>query len=284
MNIFGIAEAEHYCSSFKATTGVSTRSIDSFQANQLGSNRRIIKEGLNLYDKYRDCSLRDIERSLFFAVSLYRRCLDLMIPSASSWAHVMLYYGNWHASRALLGMFGCTIFNRVVVDIQRGTPGKQELRLQKIGSGKGQQPTTYKGSHRRFWDFFYRAVKPLYPMVKNHLAPALSPVGGNCVWQIEKRNELNYDSWIALELVRKFNKSFAEHSFPSSLPGPMASQYVILEQLLELTFSYAHQFNLQTDALEKLGQPGSLTDMIAELVYRKKAPELVGRTKRSMIL
>lgn len=106
MRIFGLSEAKYYCSSFTNSRGHALKSINEFQTTELGHGKRIIAEGSTQYQAYRDCSLRDVERCLFLAVSHYRRSLDLMLASSSHWAQVTLYYGNWFASRALLGMRG----------------------------------------------------------------------------------------------------------------------------------------------------------------------------------
>jgi hypothetical protein len=283
MRLFGIAEANHYCSSFATTVGDAEGSIEHFQQNRMGNRSRIIREGTSIFAEYRDCSLRDVERCLFFAASHYRRCLDLMIPSASPWAHVTIYYGSWYASRALLGMFGCAIFNSVVVDVHTSSPGQQVLRLRRFGNGPGQQPTTYTGSHRRFWDLFYRAVTRLRSIVQPHLAPALSPVGGDPVWLIKQRNDINYDSWASLDLVHRFRGSFSKPLFPRCLPGFLVTQFTILESLLELSYLYASQFNLRTDTLVSIGRPGYLRNKVAELVYNEKSPGLVRKTRKSMV-
>jgi len=237
-----------------------------------------------LFDQYRSCSLREVERHLFFAVSQYRRCLDLMISSASPWAHVTIYYGSWYISRALLGMFGCTIFNRFVIDVQRNLPGNQELRIRRIGNNPGQQPTTYGGGHQRYWDLFYNAASSLRPMVPPKFAAALTPVSGDPIWQIDRRNKINYDSWEALNLSRDFQASFSQDTFPASLPGVIGTQFGIFEKLLELTFSFAKQFGFQTDALNSLGHVGSLSLSIRGLVYNSGAPGLVKKTLKSSFI
>jgi hypothetical protein len=283
MKLFGISEAKYYCSSFGATRGDSQGSIDSFLRNRMGTASKTIKEGTQTFAEYRDCSLRDVERCLFFAASHFRRCLDLMIASASPWAHVTIYYGNWYASRALLGIFGCTIFGSVVIDVEKSTPGQQVLRLRRIGNSQGQQPTTYRGSHRKYWDLFYKAVKPLRPMVQVHLAPALSPVKGDPVWLIQQRNDINYDSCSALDLAYNFQESFSKNRFPACLPGALYTQFAILESLLELSYSYISLFKLRTDALANIGRHKSLRKSVSKLVYSEKCNGLVRKTKKSLV-
>jgi hypothetical protein len=283
MKLFGIAEAKHYCSSFTPVAGDAERSLESFRGNYLPIPR-LLKEGTAIFDQYRSCSLRDVERHLFLAVSNYRRCLDLMISSASPWAYVTIYYGSWFVSRALLGMFGCAIFKNCVIDVKRNAPGNQELSLRRIGNQSGQQPTTYNGGHQRYWDLFYRAVATLRPMVQPKFAAILTPVGGDPIWQIDRRNLINYDSWEGLSLSRNFQISFTQATFPGSLPGILGTQFGILEALLELTFSFAKQFGFQTDALNILGQTSSLTGSIRSLIYNDNPPDLVKKTIKSALV
>lgn len=152
--IFSETEAEHFCSSFTSSFGVSENSIEYFQQYILGDQRIIIREGTPQFNQFRDCILRETERLLFLAVSHYRRSLDLMIASSSPWAHVTLYYGAWYTAKALLSMFGCSIYYKVVIDVEKGEPGNQELLLRQIGNKSGQISTTYTTSHQKFWDFF----------------------------------------------------------------------------------------------------------------------------------
>lgn len=284
MRIFGIREADYYCSSFVRSSGDAEGSIEDFRKSRLGTPGRMITEGTSLFDQYRDCSLRDVERWLFFSASQYRRSLDLMIPSSSPWAHVSLYYGSWYASRALLGMFGCTVFSpKCIVHVSKGSPGKQELRLEGIGKRPGQQYTTYRGSHQVFWDMFYTAAKSLVPMVDPRFAAVLSPVAGDVTWQIQHRNDVNYDSFIGLRLAEDFDRSFSKQAFPGCLPGVLSTQFRILEALLELAYSYARQFGLSTDALVGLGPPAHLRDKVRLLIYADRPPGLVRKTKKTVV-
>jgi hypothetical protein len=274
MRLFGISEARHYCISFTAMPGDPEKSLEGFKDTYL-KGHRTLTEGTPLFDQYRACSLRDVERHLFFALSHYRRCLDLMISSASPWAHVTIYYGSWFVSRALLGMFGCAIFKKFVVDVNRNFPGNQELRLRNIGNKAGQQQSTYAGGHQRYWDLFYRAVATLRPMVRPKFAAVLTPVGNDPVWQIDRRNQINYDSWEGITLARNFKGSFSHATFPISLPGNLATQYGILEALLELTLYFASQFGFQTDALNGLGHQNSLATSVNSLIYNDAPPGLI---------
>ena len=287
MRILGEDEARYYCSQFGQSIGQSTGlaegSIENFRESIFGKRSCTVDEGTTSFQQYRDCSLRDVERSFFFAVSHYRRSLDLMIPSSSPWAHVTLYYGSWFASRALLGIFGCTIFSsNFVIDVDTGSPGNQKLRYRRIGKGEGRENTTYNGSHERYWDLYYRAVNSLKPMVDPHYSPALSPISSDPVWQIVNRNKINYDSFVGFDLAKDFDQSFSKSSFPSCLPGTLGTQFRVLEILIELVYSYFCRFCLSTDALHQLRSPVSLRDKVCHLIYDEKPPGLVRKTKKSI--
>ena len=260
------------------------RSAD-FRRNHLSVGHNIV-EGTSLFQEYKDCSLREIERSLFFAASHYRRSLDLMISSSSPWAHTTLYYGSWYASHALLGMFGCTVFDgKFIIDVNRSLPGRQELQLRRVGNGSrvGQEITTYSGSHRVFWDLYYNSVQNLIPVVDTTFAAILSPIMGDPVWQIENRNDVNYDTSTGLDLAGNFDLSFSQTNFPNCLSGRLATQYQILETLLELVFSLATDYGLHTDALDSLNQPEPLRDKVSHLIFSQKPPALVRKSKKSLI-
>lgn len=272
MRTFGISEATYYCSKFSKTTGDSEKSIKDFKVSKLGSPPSIltIREGTPLYQEYLDCSLRDVQRSLFFAISHHRKSYDLLFTSSSSWAYVTLYYGSWYASRALLGLFGCSIFKKYIVDVHQGTLGSQELQLRKIGSGIDQEPTSYGGSHEIYWDLFYNSVHDIIPMVPSRLAFALSPVSSDPAWLIRNRNEINYDTYYGITFATDFDKHFSPKKFPMSLPGNLNIQFKIFESLLEIVFDFAITFGLKTDALDGIGKPMEFRKKIQKWIYANK--------------
>ena len=153
MRVFSILGAGHYCGNFQHISSVPQESLEDFNKRRLNSTRFIV-EGTALFDEYRACALRDIERCLFLSSSHYRRALDLMIPSSSHWAHVTLYYGSWFAAHAILGMFGCQVLHNHVVEVEQSTPGSQRLNRIRIGTGQNQFSLKEKGSHRQFWEVF----------------------------------------------------------------------------------------------------------------------------------
>jgi hypothetical protein len=180
-------------------------------------------------------------------------------------------------------MFGGTVFTKKVVGVTRMGPGRQELKVTKIGGGAGQENTTGNGSHQTFWDIFYRSVNPLRPLLRPSWAAALAPVSGDPFWQARRRNEINYDPFRSLSLASDFQKTFRKDTFPACLTGAMATQYGLLDALVELVFSYADQFQLHTDSLGVLHPAVARRDLVQRLVYGERAPGLVRKTKKTAV-
>ncbi len=278
MTLFGITEAQHYCQTFTGLGGLAVGSLDDYIAAELGTSKTL-KEGTSTFNDYRDCSLRDAERCLFMAASQYRRATDLMTPAACWWAHVTLYYGTFFAASALLAMFGGRVLPRKgIVEVKSSIPGTQELVVNRSAT------STYTTSHQRFWDFFYGATKALIPWVDTPLRLGITPVSSSDIWQAKNRRDINYDSYKALELSAQFQTDFDSGTFPGSLPGVLNTQFVIFEALLELTFGYAREFALGTDALGSLTPAGTRRAKLARLVFRDRASGLARKLKRAKIL
>jgi hypothetical protein len=278
MQLFGTGEAAHFCSHYTtipATVGVS---FESYEAANLRANQRLI-EGTQEFDSFRCVLLCNAERYLFLAASHYRRSLDLMLPSSSAWAQVTLYYGTWYTAHAILALFGGAVLKKLVVDVERSSPRRQALRVNRISS-------QYRGSHRQFWDLFYRAVAPLRPRVPANLAIGLIPVSNDPVWQISRRNEVNYDPLEALKLADAFNRTYSHATFPSSLPGALATQYRVFESLIEIAFDFAQQFSVRTDGLAVLGTPSGSPELTAQVrsrVYNERVRGLVSKTQKKAV-
>lgn len=280
MNIFGIIEAEHFCKSYSNRVGDSSGSLSKFFDNNI-RNFKTIKENSKPFEDYRSCLLRDVERNLFLSISNYRRNLDLMLPSASAWSYTTIYYGTWFAAHSLLGMFGCAIFKDYVIDVKKMSPGKQELQIKRIGTRTGEEHTTFQSqsTHRIFWDLFYNSIKPIKPYLDPSLRFAISPISSKPTWQIDNRNSINYDSHEAILLSLDFQNNFNKSNFPSSLPGILNTQYSIFEALLQITFSYAKQFSINTDALSGFLPTGKIQDKIRRHIYIPKKHILLKQTK-----
>ena len=282
MRTFSIRGANHYCGSFQAKLGSAQQSPEEFRETRLHGSR-LIREGTDLFDEYRTCALRDVERSLFLAASHYRRALDLMIPSSSHWAQVTLYYGAFFAARALLGMFGCGVLHNYVIHVSRSRPGDQELTIERIGSGQGRYYVTANGSHKQFWEIFYRTVSPVRRLVDTQYVAALTPVSSSDTWLIEQRNDVNYKATASLNMTQAFERTFTEDKFPDSLPGILQTQYKVSEGILASSCAFARRFGLATDALAFLGSSSSFVDVVEDHIYDSDLPSLADKTNRKHV-
>lgn len=273
MNLFGIPEAQYYCAAFASAPGPAAGSLRDYVATQLrGVNS--LAEGSPGFNAYRDCALRDAERSLFLAVSHYRRSTDLMLASASPWAHVTLYYCSYFAANSLLGLFGGWINNRTVIDVATNARGNQQLRITRSVK------TVNNGPHRIFWELFYNAVMPLFPWVPSGLLLAIQPVAGNVTWQIDNRNALNYDTYAAYQLSGQFQVGFRRSRFRTTLPGALSTQFRVAEAMLLTACEFGRQFGLETDALAGLIPAGSRRKKIRALIFREEIPALARNLRR----
>lgn len=285
IQLFSEVQAMPYMSRFSGSTGDSEQSIELFFDRRIRSStiRRLI-EGTRIFDEYRDCLLRNIERCLFLAVSNYRRSLDLMISSGAPWAHVTLYYGSWYTAHALLGMFGAALFKNHVIDVETGILGSQTLRVVRKGNSPSQISSTYSGSHEKFWDLFYQAFTPIRPMIPMVYQSAFSPVMGDPSWQTQERNRINYDSYHGIQIAEAFHTGFRKNTFPGCLPGSLNTQYRIFEILLNASFYYAGRYGINTDALHGLRTPMTLRNKIRQLIYSDKPCGLVQKTIKSQLV
>ena len=280
MKTFSIAGARHYCGSFQPIPGIAEKSPDEFRDSKL-SNLNAVTEGSSLFSEYQACALRDVERCLLLSASHYRRALDVMIPSSSCWALVTLYYGSLFAAQALLGLFGCGVLHEYVIHVDQSTPGMQRLVIQRTGTSPNRYYVTNRGSHKRFWEIFYKTV----PMIKGFADPSfsavLAPISSSETWLIEQRNKFNYDTYEEIQFVRSFQTSFSSVSFPASLPGILHTQYTVCEGILAIACSFATTFGLSTDALDSLSGRAPIAERVRDLVYSPVVPDLVDMTKKS---
>lgn len=277
LSLFGVAEARHYCTTFTGAGGTAGGSVDAYVKSAL-HGKRFLREGTGEFDQYRDCSLRDVERRLFMAVSHYRRSLDLMTPGAAWWAHVTLYYGSFFAAGALLGMFGARVIKGARIEVKSSGPGSQELAIL-LGQG-----STYSGQHQRFWDIFYSSARALVPLVDRAMRIGLTPVTNNVRWLSERRNDINYDSHSAIDIAGQFQAGFDKTQFPMTLPGAVNTQFAVFEALLVVTMGFARDFGLVTDALQMLSPAGTRRAKLRRLVFEDRAPGLLRKIRRARVL
>ena len=281
MRIFGEPAASHYCSAPIAVHPPLQSFRDYSRSLQ---HRASLTEGSAAFDEYRSLALREADRCVLLAASHYRRTLDLLIPTSAPWACVTAYYGCWFAANALLLMFGCTVFNKKVVDVDHGAPGSQRLVVRSIGPRAGQQQSTFGGSHERFWDLFYTAIAPMISLVDPPLRFSLTPISNDRAWLAGRRNEINYDTYRALRMVEDFGTTFDSASFPGSLPGHLSTLYLVLEGLLEVVFGYSSMFGVRTDALSSaLGGSAVVRKHVNDHVYSVRAPNVVRKTLKSVV-
>lgn len=275
MNLFSVSSARYFCSKFSRT---STHTI-SFKAYVRQQRLRSVREGTTAFDEFRDHLLRDVERCLFLSASQYRRSLDLMMTSSAPWAHVTLYYGAFHAAAAFLGMFGGWMdAPAVFVEVATDLPGTQELTVLR-------NPQFLKGpTHQTFWREFYNACNSLVSHIDPQLRVAVKPVSNDPYWLTDTRNDINYDSYQALDLSSRFSQTFCEQRFPRCLPGKLNTQYEVTEALIELAFAYARRFSLNTDGLDLLGSGTPRHLRIKQMIFDVAHPGLAAKAKNCPIL
>lgn len=269
--------ATHFCSSFSGQAPPTT------DLNQLYSTalerKKSFQEGDGTYESYRDTLLREADRSFFLAVSCYRRALDLFTASSVFWAHVSLYYCSWFAANAVLGMFGCWVFGprrqfRIVIEVSSHTPGGQQFRVEKNYS------TTHSGSHRMFWDAYYRAMKSTVLWTDPTLQLAVTPISNNPTWPIDRRNTINYQTINAFNLIDHHIANFDPNNFPNSLQGETVTQFQLARSLLLFAAERAKEFKLKTDVFRQFG---SRADAIEKLIYRATPSKLSKFTEETRL-
>lgn len=276
MTIFAIADAKKFCRGYRASQGATQGSFKSF-AEALPVGRAYV-EGTVEFDELRDWSLREAERQLFLAMATYRRSFSLMTVSMSSWAHVTMYYSSFHSASALMGMFGCWRLGRgKTIDVQSSVPNHQELAVRKFAS-------THRGTHGAFWDLFYANMITLTNWVDPALRVGLLPIGQSITWQSDARNDINYDSHSAITLMADFEQSFRKSRVAASLPGVLSTQFRTMEILLQLSAKFAREFGLATDALDRLGPPGTRRDKVRKLVLDQALPMLDRSLKKRPLM
>lgn len=278
MNIFGVPEASHYCRQFSNSVGATAGSSLNYLTTNL-KGVTTLNEGTKSFDEYRDCSLREVDRCLFLAISHYRRSLDLMIASAASWAYVTTYYGCFYTASSLLRMFGAYVAGYdTTVDVSTSSPGSQELTI------KRKVASTYRGAHQRFWDFFYSATNSLIPWVDPGLRFAIMPIASSTTWQIDNRNKVNYDTFEACQLMTSFQATFLKTKLRTTLPGILNTQFAVFEALLMITCDFVRQFGLRTDALETMRPSGTRKLKIRKLIFNERGPQLYRLIKKHRIV
>ncbi len=273
MRLLDLPHARYFCSpSAAVVTQVSAQSLRAFHASLPKGVTRISEGQLN-FQVHQVNVLLSVDRWLMFAMSHYRRAIDMLIPASAPWAHVTLYYASFFAANAVLGMFGGWIGYTQdgirVVDVEHGVPGTQELRIHRRLSS----PSGATGSHRVFWDFFYDSAASISAWAPTPLAAALSPINGDIAWQIAERNDVNYDMFNAWDSAKLLHNTF-KPSRLKSLRGPLQLQFEASERLLKLALRFALDVGISTSGLEGCSQIGTASQARKRLAAQRP-PQLV---------
>ena len=256
MQIFTEDEARYFCHEFDRVQGNVAESIIDYRKRELRAQRSL-SESSQKFNDFRSYLLRDVERCLFMAASNYYATHRQLSPGFASWAHVTSYYAAYYSARAILGMFGIYIdAPNIIVDVSVGNIGSQELRVTTNKNTIELMLGGIRGPHKQFWSAYYQVGTLLHSYVTDPvLRVAISPVSASNTWQIDNRNDVNYDMIKSVDLICQFENTFKRTSFPNGLPGILNTQFKITEATLLLAFKYAKEFALNTDALDSL--PGS---------------------------
>lgn len=280
MNLFDVTGASYFCSRFQRRRTAPIPSLRIFTSTSLRGVTRLV-EGTGTFEDYRHCVLRNADRHLFLAASLYRRSLDLMTVSACPWAHTTLYYSAFFAASATVEMFGGFLdAPKLLIEVTVETPNSQELSVVRNLRSR----SNYRGSHQMFWDLYYRACAKLTPWIPRSLSMAVVPVSNDPVWQSERRNDINYDTYLALDLASTFQRGLRTSRFPHSLPGVLSTQFQVSRAMVELAFHVAKDLRLRTDALGVFGPRRRRRRFIRDLVYSAQSPRLPRSHMASKIL
>jgi hypothetical protein len=252
---FTLNGAKHFCRPAGAMGRVPPQSFRDLVSQK--STRGTLLEGKGVFEDFRTQALREIDRQLFLALSNYRRSRDLMLYSSASWSWVTLYYSSFHAASALLGCLGVTVdssFNGTLIDVLAEGVGNQSLYVRPCPRTG---PTGHGGSHGCFWDAYYYYMAHFKGALPPKIQAAADLVSSSETWQIDQRNQVNYDTFVSLETCSKFNAGFDHSRFPACLEKNFATQHNTTVLILDAAMWIAHTAGLQTDVLDPFFKGGT---------------------------
>lgn len=278
MLIFDPYQARYYCELPTVPPPGQVQSLVALQESLPKSVSRLT-EGGGHFEAHRASAVFAIERWFLFGVAQYRRALDMFIPSGAPWAQVTLYYSSFYAANALLAMFGIWVKDEYLVEVENGVQGHQVLRINR----KAKSPSGVRGSHQRFWDFFYEACTQLAGWVPAEFSTVIQPVNADRSWQIKERNSVNYDTLHAYDAAIRFQSSFNVQKFRASLTGPLLQQLELTEGLLKLTLHYINELHVPHFALTGFNVQGARSRVMKNLVTAA-APNLVTKSELNSLL
>lgn len=265
MPLFNETEAVHFFSGALANPAPRS-SFRDWGANIRGP---VLAEGAANFRAFQDHAHGEVERALVLGASNYRRALDLLSPVASPWAFTTLYYAAFFSASALLGALGAWKIakDRILqVDITR--PGSQRFAIRNHVS-------SYKGSHEKFWDFYFTNSPVLIPNARASERFALSPISSDVTWLISRRNGINYDTYRAVELACDLKARFDPANMPGSLPGELSTLYRFVDSLLSLTVRVVSSIGVNSDAIGALSGEADLMGRLRQVVLVDSPPEVL---------
>ena len=282
MTLFNLPEAQHFCRPLPLARPGVGQSLTTLHSTT-GRKPKRLHEGSQSFDVHRVSLLQAIERWLVYALSNYRRSVEMIVPVSAPWMHVTLYYASYFAAQAILGMFGGWIGTapgaKLIVDVHDGTPGSQEVSVRRWQSS----PNGRRATHAAFWDYFYDAAASIAPWIPGTLASALVPVNGDRDWLTSQRNDVNYDTFVAWEASVLLQRTFQPQQFPHRLMGPLGQQFETTEQLVELAATLAKLLSVESYALDGCGANGTRLQIQRFLVCQP-APTLTNQSALQRLL
>lgn len=272
MRLLTPTSAGHFCASFSANTSTQVCTVKEYLRRSANRNVRSFVEGTPKFAEFRDCLLREAERSLFFSNALYSNAMTANRAATSGWTFVTLYYSAFMAAQGLLAMHGGWIVGKDFwIESTNGTPGSLELTVRKTIHPR---LTSLKGpsSHKAFWSLFYWAVRTLHTHAPNQLAFALTPIQSSDTWLIDTRNKYNYQMPAALQLMQHFSQGYNGQQLPQSMPSQIVTVDNTATALLELGADWRAAYSLSSDIVA--GTYPTLQSALSGLVKTQRDPAL----------
>lgn len=265
MALFSEVEAAHFFSGALVNPGPKS----SFRDWTRTLRSPVLAEGAVNFNMLRDHAHCEVERAMLLGASNFRRALNLLSPIASPWAFVTLYYAAFYSASALLGALGAwKLADDRVLEADVTRPGAQRFSVRRRRS-------SYKGSHERFWEYYFANSSLLIPTANGRERFALSPVSSDVTWLISRRNSVNYDTYRAIELACSVKNVFDATKVPASMPGELSTLYRFVDSLVSISMRVVSSVGINSDALLGLSSVGSLEDRIVDLVVSDTPPDVL---------
>jgi hypothetical protein len=261
--LLSVEEARTFVSGFSKMNVPTGSSFKSFVRDPQWDNV-LIDEGSPEFSRLRDEILRNAERSLFLAVSNFRRSLDLLNTSSAMWSQVTLYYSSYFAANTVLGCLGGVLdVPARAIGVSRGESGLQQLasfRWEDYSSGRSSD------THRKFWENFYRLVAPMRGATDADGRDPFQPFNSIDTWQTDHRNNVNYDTRTALDLLQSFGGAFNLGLYPDCLPGNLKIQFELSRSLVNAALQLGHTLKLATDGIDGIRVGSGFYDTLVNTV------------------